>query len=125
MTFVDCYNISSTDLFLDSLDGIQLNKDMPFIKDTQTDENGNYSYFIPGWARMETGTKKVYLPKGDHELIVRIKNRGGKFNDFAAYLDYVEFKPLTKLLEKDKEFLIEFEKHKTERRCLFGISRRR
>ena len=114
MTFVDCYGISPTDIFLDSVDGTQLDKDMTFAADTQTDENGNYSYFKPGWARMETGTKKVHLPEGDHQLIVRIKNRGGKFNDFAAYLDYVEFKPLTKLIEKDKEFLIEFENYKTD-----------
>ncbi len=114
MSFVECSAISQTDIFLDSIDGTQLNKDMSIVLDTETDAEGNYTYFKPGWARMQIGTKKVYLSEGNHELIVRIKNRGGKFNDFAAYLDYVEFKPITKLIEKEEEFLIEFENYKAD-----------
>ncbi len=111
MEYVDCSGISPVDFFLNTTEGAALNNGFAAIKDTVVDESGNYSYFAPGWAVAQTHNGKVYLPEGEHELIVRVKNRGGKFNDFASYLDYLEFTPYTQLIEKDEEFMIEFENY--------------
>lgn len=113
MTFVECYGMSYTDIFLDSESGTQLDSGMTTVLDDQKDSNGNYTYFGPGWARKQTGTKNVYLPEGYHNLIIRIQKRNYQ-QDFAAYLDYIEFKPITEIIEKESEFLIEFENYSSD-----------
>ncbi len=111
MEFVDCSNMSAVDFFLNSTEGTQLDAGFTSVLSTEVNESGNYTYFRPGWAVAATHSGKVLLPEGNHELIVRVKNRGGKFGDYASYLDYLEFTPCTKVMEKDKEFFIEFEEY--------------
>ncbi|MBQ4088140.1 MAG: metallophosphoesterase [Clostridia bacterium] len=115
MSYVDCRGIGPIDIYLDSLDSTPLNSGFTATQNTNQDADGNYTYFGIGWAvAQQHSGSAVYLPEGKHELIIELHNRKGKFNDFASYLDYLEFTPVTRLVSPGEETLIEFENFKDE-----------
>lgn len=124
MEYVDAAGISAVNFFIDSEESTALNAsgfsvtlndetyEYTYAKDGVEQVQTRYSYFNSAWAKANTHSGKVKLPEGKHNLIVSITKRSG-FEDFASYLDYVQFTPYTKYIAAEDETTIEFETYQS------------
>ncbi len=60
------------------------------VLDDTKGEDGKNPYFQSSWAVACLYESNAYIPAGKHEITFRLTKREGA-NDFARYLDYIEF----------------------------------
>ncbi len=94
MEYVIC-QLPDIAIYLDDASGTKLNTKYSRAYDKLKNESGTkYSYFSSTWAYAHIDTvEDVYLPAGNHNIIIRVFKRGVK--DIAQYIDYIQFKPAT------------------------------